>query len=387
MSMATNRSGFLISMGAVLALGAGTALANPKVQVDPMEIDLGTIDEGKSFDRFLEVKNIGDGVLVVEEVKTSCGCTAAAVDGTTELKAGESQKVKVTFNSKGQHEGPFSKKVTVTTNDPEKKAVEVSLVGSVHTPVRWNPTFLSVDSVNPKKGFEKTISLLADEGLKLEVKSATVLGGKTMDQPTQLFDVTRGETKVVEGKDQIDFVIKLKPEAKPQKVTEQLLVITNLAGRDSLRVPIRGELVGRLGFSVQFGAIPLAEPGAETVRDLDIIAKDGTFKVLKAEVADSPVKVEIVPAADGMKTTIRLRYVGEEAGTNGIRTLRVETDDADQKFLEIPVRYQTSASGQAAKAAAEGKGGKAKAAKGAEAPKAAGASAGTTTAPKSSAKG
>lgn len=369
-----------IAVTGTLCLGAPSSWAAPKAQVEPMEIDLGTIDEGNTFERFLEVKNVGDGVLVLEEVKTSCGCTAAAVDGTTELKAGQSQKVKVTFNSKGQHEGAVSKKVTVKTNDPEHGMIEVNLKASVHTPVRWNPTFLSVDSVNPKKGMEKTISLLADENLKMEIKSASILGGKTLDQPSQLFDLTRGASKVVEGRVQTDFTVKMKADVKPQKVSEQIVVITNLAGRDTLRVPVRGDIVGRLAFSVQFGAIPLAEPGAETVRDLEIVAKEGTFKVVKAEVPDSPVKAEILPATDGTKTTIRLRYVGETAGTNGIRTLKVTTDDPDQPLLEVPVRYQTAASGKPEKTAGAV----------APTPKAGGNNAtatGTKNGPKASAKG
>ncbi len=348
----TNRMGWMAAFGAAaLGLGAQPSFAAPKVLVEPMEIDLGTIDEGNSFERYIEVKNVGDEILVLEEVKTSCGCTAAAVDGTTELKAGQSQKVKVTFNSKGQHEGALSKNVTVITNDPENKSVNVALKGTIHTPVRWNPTFLSVDSVNPKKGFEKTISLLSDDALDLQVKEAKIVGGKTLDQPSELFELVRGGTKVVEGRDQTDFVVKLKPGVKPQKVSEQLVVLTNVSGRDTLRVPIRGDFVGRLSFNVQFGAIPLAEPGAETVRDLEVVAKEGTFKVVKAEVPDSPVKVEVIPGSDGTRTTIRLKYVGETAGTNGIRTLKVETDDPDQGVLEVPVRYQTASASKSAKAA------------------------------------
>jgi hypothetical protein len=198
--------------------------------------------------------------------------------------------------------------------------------------------------VNPKEGFEKTVTLTVDKKLGMEVKEAKILGGKTLDQPSALFELVQGPAKVVENNDTMDFTVKLLPGAKPQKVSEQILVVTNLpTGKDSLRVPIRGDLVGRLSFGVQFGAIPLADPGVETVRDVEIVANEGTFKVVKAEVPDSPVKVEVRPDPSGKKTVIRLRYVGEEPGTNGVRTLRVETDDPDQKMLEIPVRYQTAA--------------------------------------------
>ena len=344
----------------ISTVGMGTvpALAGPKAEIVPLQLELGTIDEGGSYERFVEVKNVGDGVLILEDVKTSCGCTAAAVDGVSELKAGQSQKVKVTFNSKGM-EGAIKKMVHIMTNDPEHKDVEVTLVADVHVPVRFEPKSITLDSINPKNGAERKITLMADPDLKLEVKEAKALGGRTMNQPSELFEVTHSEKKVVENKDRYDFVVKLRPGAKPQKVNESLLVLTNLGpGRDSLKVRIFGDLVGRLSFNVQYGVIPQTETGAEAVRDVEVLAKEGTFKVLKAEVPDSPVKVEIIPDPAGTKTTLRLKYVGEQPGTNGIRTLHVETDDPDQKFLEVPVRYQTSAAKtKAATGAGAGAGG------------------------------
>jgi hypothetical protein len=330
-------------LSVALGLGAADAVAAPKVQVDPPTIELGTIDEGNSYERFVEVKNVGDGLLVIEEVKSSCGCTAAAVAGMTELKPGQTEKVKVTFNSKGI-DGSTTKKVTIVTNDPDAKYTEVTLKATVHMPVKWSARSIGVAAVNPKAGYEKMVSLTVDKKLGLQVKEAKILGGKALDQPTALFDLTQSAPKTMGDTDQIEFTIKLRDGLKPQKISEQLLVVTNLAsGHDSLRVPIRGDLVGRLAFNVQFGAIPLADPGVETVRDVELVASEGTFKVVKAEVADSPVKVEIRPDPTGKKTTIRLRYVGETAGTNGVRTLRVETDDPDQPVMEMPVRYQTAA--------------------------------------------
>jgi hypothetical protein len=251
--------------------------------------------------------------------------------------------VKVTFNSKGQ-EGTITKKIHITTNDPEHKDVEVTLLAEVHVAVRFEPKSITIDSINPKNGLERKITLMSDSNLKLEVKDAKVLGGRALDQPSELFEVVRGQKQTADNKDRYDFVVKLRPGAKPQKVNESFLVLTNLpSGKDSLRVRVFGDLVGRLGFNVQYGVIPQAESGAEAVRDVEVLAKEGTFKVVKAEVPDSPVKTEIIPDPSGKKTVIRLKYVGEEPGTNGIRTLRVETDDPDQKFLEVPVRYQTTA--------------------------------------------
>jgi hypothetical protein len=327
----------------VTALLAGTATAEPRLFVEPKEIDLGVIQEGNSFERFLEISNAGDGVLVLEDVKTSCGCTAAAVEGVVELTAGQSQKIRVTFNSKNM-DGDITKKVTISTNDPITPQVSVNLKANVHKPVRWLPKYFSLDRVGPKDTWEQTARLESDENLGLEVTEAYILGGRLRDKPSKLFDLkVQGPTEEDERRVH-EFDVALVPGGKPQKLSETLVVVTNQpAPNDTLRFAIRGEITGRIRFVPNFAVLRMVPPGEETTRDITFTASEGTFRIVKAEVADSPVQVEIIPQPGDRQSQVRLTYVGEEAGVNGVRTLRVETDDPDQTVIEIPVRYQTRA--------------------------------------------
>ena len=95
-------------------------------------------------------------------------------------------------------------------------------MADVHVAVRWEPKSITIDSINPKNGLERKITLLADSNLKLEVKDAKVLGGRTMNQPSELFEVTRSAKMTADNKDRYDFVVKLRPGAKPQKVNESI---------------------------------------------------------------------------------------------------------------------------------------------------------------------
>jgi len=339
---------------AVLAvLAPDPGLAAPKTRVEPSVIELGTIQEGNEFERFLTVTNAGDGVLVIQDVKTSCGCTAAGVEGSVELKAGESKEVRVTFNSRGM-DGQVTKKVTVFTNDPENASTIVELKANVHQPVRWEPKYITLDRVHHRDAFEQKVRLEADHELGLQVKDAFILGGRTDEKESRIFDLETGKLHREGDRDVVDFVVKLRPDQPPRRLAETLVVLTNLADRDTLKLSIRGELLGRITVKPAFAVLRLVNPGEESVRDVTLTADEGTFKVVSAEIEDSPIGVEVFEEKAGQQATVRLTYIGEAEGTSGVKTLKIVTDDPDQGVIEVPVRYHTRASVQAAVRSGEG---------------------------------
>ena len=327
-----------------VALWGTSAYAAPKAWVDPTEINLGVIDEGKSFERYVELKNVGDGTLILEDLKTSCGCTAAAVDSKVELTGGKSEKVRITFNSKGM-DGSIKKTVTLTTNDPEARNLEINIHADVHRAVRFEPKYLQCD-VNMKDPWEQAVKLESDVPLALHVKKAFVLGGTKRDEPSKLFDATVGAATKEGERDVHEIKVRLKTPAKAQRISEVLTILTDRpAPDDTLEVAIRGEIKGRIHVSSGFVVLRSVDPGEASRTDVTLSTEEGTFKVLGAEVADGKVDTKIYPSEGGKQTVVSLTYVGQEAGANGVRTLTIKTDDPDQSTIEIPVRYQTRAAG------------------------------------------
>lgn len=92
-------------------------LLAPKIGVQQLSHDFGNVNQGDVVTHTFVITNNGGDVLKINDVKASCGCTAANPDK-KELKPGESTNIVVSFNSKGRR-GPQLKTVTVTTNDPE----------------------------------------------------------------------------------------------------------------------------------------------------------------------------------------------------------------------------------------------------------------------------
>lgn len=77
------------------------------------DVDLGTIEFNKPVVVAFEFTNSSDEPLVIKNVKTSCGCTAANYTNAV-IKPGEMSKIEVTYNAKSK--GFFSKTINVTTN-------------------------------------------------------------------------------------------------------------------------------------------------------------------------------------------------------------------------------------------------------------------------------
>jgi Protein of unknown function (DUF1573) len=329
------------ALAALLVLAAGNATAAPSIRVNPPEINLGQIESGTTYERTLEVTNAGDGVLVITDVKTSCGCTAAAVDGVVELTNGQSQTVRVSFDSKNM-DGEIHKNVIISSTDPELPKVSVPLLGTVHKSIRWEPKYVSLNNVYVKQPFEQVVQLQTDHSLGVEVKEALILGGRTQSAPSEIFDLEKRAVREEGERDIHEFVVHLRDGTRPRRIAETLNVVTNQpAPNDTLKVPVRGEVRGRIRVVPNFVVFPMVGPGEEARRDLTITAIEGTFQVLRAEVANSPVAVEIVPHDSGRQAVIQLTYTGQDVAVDERRTLTIETDDPDQQFIEMQVRYQT----------------------------------------------
>ncbi len=83
----------------------------------PNAWDFGSIKRNQIVKHDFEIKNNLSRILKINDVTTSCGCTASAAKKKV-LAPGESTAITVEFNSKG-YKGETSQFVYVTTDDPK----------------------------------------------------------------------------------------------------------------------------------------------------------------------------------------------------------------------------------------------------------------------------
>jgi Protein of unknown function (DUF1573) len=112
----------------VLYLFCISIFFNSNVQwTTPTEHDFGEIERGKSQTYIFIFKNISDKPIVVDNVRTDCGCTASDWENTPILP-NATGKISITFDA--FKEGYFRKKITVWIHK-QKKSETLYIEGEV----------------------------------------------------------------------------------------------------------------------------------------------------------------------------------------------------------------------------------------------------------------
>ncbi|MDO1500143.1 DUF1573 domain-containing protein [Winogradskyella maritima] len=96
----------------------------PAISFDKTDHDFGTIENGTPVETIFKYTNTGNSMLVVSDIKSTCGCTVPK-DWTENVAPGETGQFVVKFNGKGNG-NKVSKTVTLTTNT-EKGSEQVRI--------------------------------------------------------------------------------------------------------------------------------------------------------------------------------------------------------------------------------------------------------------------
>jgi len=124
----------ILVLGAVGAYGCSSASSKTPgtIEVSPREWDFGPIPPDSPVRHNFTVRNVGQGVLRILGVTTSCGCTKAEVEKDT-LRPGEQTILRVIYDPRvhGGKAGRFFRQVYIRSTDPEQPEVAVDIYVTV----------------------------------------------------------------------------------------------------------------------------------------------------------------------------------------------------------------------------------------------------------------
>ncbi len=106
-----------------------TLASIPKIYLPETEHDFGKVENGKVVDYNFKIENQGKSTLEIQDIKTSCGCTAALASNKS-IKPGEDGTIKVQLNTKG-HTGKMVRTVTIKSNDPKDPSSTLTIYADV----------------------------------------------------------------------------------------------------------------------------------------------------------------------------------------------------------------------------------------------------------------
>lgn len=121
---------------ALLAAGAASGRTEeqktPRIRVEPETFDFGKALPARTLRKEFTLSNFGDAALVIENVSTTCGCTAALASD-TKLAPGSSTVLRVTLETRS-YSGKLERQVLVRSNDPNTPLLTVKVSATVEAP-------------------------------------------------------------------------------------------------------------------------------------------------------------------------------------------------------------------------------------------------------------
>jgi hypothetical protein len=152
---------------------SATATAAAPVNAAPAAItfaasthDFGEMYETEERATRFEFTNTGGDLLVIQEVKTSCGCTAARLDD-REYRPGESGSIDVVFDPPGS--GSQTKHITVVSNAQPEAVTRLTIQAEVKPFIVFEPSWLRLGVLPYGREHRATVSVTSpDEGFTIE---------------------------------------------------------------------------------------------------------------------------------------------------------------------------------------------------------------------------
>jgi len=315
-----------------------TALA-PKIYFPYPKFDFHNVDEGPDITHLFHFRNRGKSTLVISDVHTSCGCTAAVVqpEDKKQILPGEPGVIKVTYHTQGRP-GHATKIITVTTNDPVNPSFQLQLDMTVVRDVDVQPE--RVYFYGLKKGTSQTnqVKILGKPHARLNILSAAAAKGNVTVVLKPFVDTQEHRYGAT-----LDITV---PDSLPiGNFDDTINVKTDNPKKTDLQISVQGEVVGRVQFNpkslyfashqeqpvyVQFTVAPsqgLNPPPRFAIRSISSLKN-----LIKPSVKKTT-------APDGTDSySIQVYCVKNlPANSDGQDELDVITNDVEQPTIKIPV--------------------------------------------------
>jgi len=102
---------------------------SPVIYFPRTTYDFGKVKEGKVVDYTFKFANKGQSLLEIEDVRTSCGCTAALLSS-KKLEPGKEGTLKVELDTKNR-QGKMSRTITIRSNDQNEPNKVLTILAEV----------------------------------------------------------------------------------------------------------------------------------------------------------------------------------------------------------------------------------------------------------------
>lgn len=147
----------LASLMAVMLLPISIG-AYPRLEISPKEINFKEVQFGEQASARLTVRNTGDQPLLIQRVRTSCGCTKADLTR-IKIHPSDSTEMTVLFDASGLKAGKKVKTVFLESNDQENPVTRVKVFATVTREVMIEPERMVTKLDDSKEQIEFSLTV------------------------------------------------------------------------------------------------------------------------------------------------------------------------------------------------------------------------------------
>jgi hypothetical protein len=151
-------------------------VAKAEIKFEKLEINFGEIDEGQTVDLVFKFKNTGDSLLVINNIRSTCGCTVPQLKK-RRFKPGEEGNIPVKFISRGYGGRKVYKRIVVNSNAPEHPSVRLKIEGSVilknFARIEISPKEIILKTNSRGKEYSQYFYIKNTGNMDLEIKELT----------------------------------------------------------------------------------------------------------------------------------------------------------------------------------------------------------------------
>ncbi len=341
-------------------------IRGPLAKSPETTFNFGRIERGTSMKHAFKIRNVGDALLKVEVVSTTCKCTVGDL-GKNEIPPGDETDVLLEWTAKTPP-GPFRHGATLSTNDPTTSRIELVVEGEVVESTTLQPAELLFGTVSTHAA--KSVPTLLVSNLEEEVKIlhhefSDSEVGKNLD--IEITPVEKSQLHIPGALSGVRVTATYRPGKSLGPFFTWLTLETNLEKAEKLTVPVSGTVVGDIsvfgpGWTPSQGVLRVGSvSGREgkrvrlnlavrgehalgtklevaSVDPTELLVSLGEPKEMGPQLLHVPLVLEI-PA--GTRPMVRIaKLAGEEDHTNkGDGVVLLKTTHPDTSEVRLLVRF------------------------------------------------
>jgi hypothetical protein len=200
----------------------------PKLDVPETDFYFGSVYQGEKVEHAFTFRNTGDEPLLIEKVKSSCGCTAALVSE-KELAPGAEGEVRATFDST-RFSNNVVKTIYLYSNDPARRLVQFHLRGKVKEEFELSARSLTIGPVAAGDKVTAQVSLI-------NKSDAPVMIGPVRTTAREL--TVALEARSVAPGESLSIDVVAAPGEGKSTISAYLLITTDNVRLPEIRIPVQ----------------------------------------------------------------------------------------------------------------------------------------------------